>query len=568
MKSLKAFFCAIVLLAMIHPANANEPRKVSSGIDKVTVFLQGAQVVRSGKVNVPAGTTDLIFEGVSPNLNTNSLQAGGQGNFVIMSVRYHTQYTPPGTKKSDAVPETLKRKIELTQDSLQSLDMEIELVNYTLQAWTTEKNMLERNKLITGEGKTDSLTLFMQAMEYYRKKIHEINQKIVEVKTQQRGLARKKADINVRLNDLLRYKGQLEQENITQASYSYQVIVTVSAKAATSGTVAINYLVNNASWVPMYELRADNSSSPVNLHYRASITQSTGEDWNNVKLVLSTQNPNRQHAKPVLRPWILRYFVPQQTLTQATNFAMVVTDGVRVAAEDESVSKSQSARGARPMPPAQSMADYTSQSVNFSNVEFETELPYTIPADGKAHQVTLMEEKIDAGFKHYIVPKAETEAFLMARLTGWESLNLLPGNANIYFQNTIIGATHIDPNSLNDTLNISMGRDPGLTVTRKKLKDRETTKMLSNNFEKEIVIEITVRNKKNESVDVHVEDQVPVSGETEVKVRYTKESVSGAEINEQTGSLTWNFKLAPRETKTITLTYVIIYPKDKDLKLN
>jgi uncharacterized protein (TIGR02231 family) len=568
MKSLKAFFCAIVLLAMIHPANANEPRKVSSGIDKVTVFLQGAQVVRSGKVNVPAGTTDLIFEGVSPNLNTNSLQAGGQGNFVIMSVRYHTQYTPPGTKKSDAVPETLKRKIELTQDSLQNLDMEIELVNYTLQAWTTEKNMLERNKLITGEGKTDSLTLFMQAMEYYRKKIHEINQKIVEVKTQQRGLARKKADINVRLNDLLRYKGQLEQENITQASYSYQVIVTVSAKAATSGTVAINYLVNNASWVPMYELRADNSSSPVNLHYRASITQSTGEDWNNVKLVLSTQNPNRQHAKPLLRPWILRYFVPQQTLTQATNFAMVVTDGVRVAAEDESASKSQSARGARPMPPAQSMADYTSQSVNFSNVEFETELPYTIPADGKAHQVTLMEEKIDAGYKHYIVPKAETEAFLMARLTGWESLNLLPGNANIYFQNTIIGATHIDPNSLNDTLNISMGRDPGLTVTRKKLKDRETTKMLSNNFEKEIVIEITVRNKKNESVDVQVEDQIPVSGEPDVKVRYSKESVSGAEINEQTGSLTWNFKLAPRETKKITLTYVIVYPKDKDLKLN
>jgi hypothetical protein len=69
-------------------------------------------------------------------------------------------------------------------------------------------------------------------------------------------------------------------------------------------------------------------------------------------------------------------------------------------------------------------------------------------------------------------------------------------------------------------------------------------------------------------VDVQVEDQIPVSGEPDVKVRYSKESVSGAEINEQTGSLTWNFKLAPRETKKITLTYVIVYPKDKDLKLN
>lgn len=568
MKLLKVLICTIAILALFDQAYANEPRKVNSGIEKVTVFLQGAQVVRSGKVNVPAGTTDLIFEGVSPNLNTNSLQAGGQGSFVIMSVRYHTEYTPPGTRKENAVPASLIRRIELTQDSLQNLDMEIELVNYTLQAWTTEKNMLERNKLITGEGKTDSLTLFMQAMEYYRKKIHEINQKIVEVKTQQRGLARTKADISVRLNELLRYKGQLEQENITQASYSYQVIVTVSAKAATSGTVTVNYLVNNASWIPMYELRADNSTSPVHLHYRATITQSTGEDWNNVKLVLSTQNPNRQHAKPVLRPWILRYFVPQQQLTQISNFAMVVTDGVRMESDKESMVKTQSARGSRQSAPAQSMADYTTQSVNFSSIEFETELPYSIPSDGKAHQVTLMEEKIDAGFKHYIIPKVETEAFLMARLTGWESLNLLPGNANVYFQNTIIGSTHIDPNSLNDTLNISMGRDQGLTVTRKKLKDRETTKVLSNNIEKEIVIEITVRNKKNEAVNVQVEDQVPVSGEPDVKVQYSKETVSGAEINEQTGSLTWDFKLAPRETKVITLTYVIVYPKDKNLKLN
>jgi uncharacterized protein (TIGR02231 family) len=567
MKSITAFFCALAMFALINRAAANEPQKVKSGIDKVTVFLQGAQVVRSGKATVPAGTSDLIFEGVSPNLNTNSLQAGGQGNFVIMSVRYHTEYTPPGVKKENAVPASLIRKIELTQDSLQLMDMEIELVNYTLQAWTTEKNMLERNKLITGEGKTDSLTLFIQAMEYYRKKIHEINQKIVDVKTQQRQLARRKSEINLRLNELLRYKGNLEQDNLTLASYSYQVIVTVSAKAATSGTISINYLVNNASWVPMYDLRADNSSSPVNLHYRASITQNTGENWNNVKLVLSTQNPNRQHAKPILRPWILRYFVPQNYQVQtSSNLAMPLSE-VRMVSDAETVS-AKATRGDRPPAPAQSMAEYTTQSVNFSNVEFETEIPYTIPADGKAHQVTLMEEKIDAGFKHYIVPKVETEAFLMARLTGWESLNLLPGNANIYFQNTIIGATHIDPNSINDTLNISMGRDPGLTVTRKKLKDRETTKVLSNNYEQEIVIEITVRNKKNEAVDVQVEDQVPVSGETDVKVRYTKESVSGAEVNEQTGSLTWNFKLAPKETKKITLTYVIVYPKDKDLKLN
>jgi uncharacterized protein (TIGR02231 family) len=564
MKKLKLLLMLVTCTGMVLGASANEPKKVNSKIDKVTVFLQGAQIVRSAAVSLPTGTTDVIFEGVSPNLNTGSLQAGGRGNFVVMGVRYNTEYTPPGTKKENAVPATLTRKIELTRDTLTLLDFETETLNYRLQAWTTEKNMLERNKLITGEGKTDSLALFIQAMEYYRKKIHEINEKLVEVKMEQKELSRKKGEITARLNELLNYKNQLERENVTQASYSYQVVVTVSAKTATSGTLTINYLVGNASWTPFYELRAENSSQPVNMHYKAYISQNTGEDWKDVKLILSTMNPQRQHTKPTLTPWVLRYFQPQAQYGYLSNTAMPVSQGVVVTdsykdaeSTDEKISKSK----------APSMAAYTVQSVNFSNVEFDIELPYNIPSDGKSHQVTVMEEPIDAQYKHYIVPKMEQEVYLMARLTGWEKLNLLAGSANIYFQNTIIGSTQINPNTINDTLNIALGKDPGISVTRKKLKDKESTKVLSNNIEKEIVIEITVRNKRDEKVEIQIEDQVPVSAEQDVKVRFSKETLAGAELNESTGALTWNIKLNPKESKTFVFSYIISYPKDKNLQL-
>jgi uncharacterized protein (TIGR02231 family) len=565
MKTMKIMLMVMAIAGLTLDASANEPKKVNSKIDRVTVFLQGAQVVRSAPVSLQPGTTDIIFEGVSPNLNTGSLQAGGRGSFVVMGVRYNTEYTPPGTKRENAVPASLLKKIEMTQDSLSQMDFETETLNYRLQAWNTEKNMLERNKLITGEGKTDSLALFIQAMEYYRKKIHEINEKIVQTKMEQRALNRRRSEITVRLNELLNYKGQLEQENVTQASYSYQVIVTVSAKAATSGSITINYLVNNASWSPFYELRAENSSQPVSMHYKAYISQNTGEDWKDVKLTLSTMSPQRQHTKPTLAPWIIKYIQPQANYGYVrSNAAIPLSQGAVVT---DSYKEAESVSTKAMKAPAQSLSVYTQQSINFSNVEFDIELPYSIPADGKSVQVTVMEEKIDAQFKHYTVPKIEQEAFLMGRLTGWEKLNLLPGNANIYFLNTIIGSTQINPNTINDTLNVPLGRDPGVSVTRKKLKDKESTKVLSNTIEKEIVIEISIRNKKDEKVEIRIEDQLPVSGEQDVKIKYSAQTLSGAEVNEQTGELNWNIKLNPRETKTFVFSYIISYPKDKNLQI-
>ena len=567
-------FLLLVSISLVATATANEPKKVQSKIEKVTVFLQGAQIVRTAPVSLSPGTTDIIFEGVSPNLNTGSLQAGGKGSFVILSVRYNTEYTPPGVKKENAVPESLLRKIELSQDSLAIIDFEIEGLNYKLNAWTAEKNMLERNKLLTGEGKTDSLALFMQAMEFYRKKIHEINAQILEIKIEQKNINRRRTELAARINELVNYKYRLEQENVTQAAYSYQVIVTVNAEAATSGSISINYLVNSASWSPSYELRAENSSSPVSLMYKASITQNTGEDWKDVKLVLSTLNPQRSQAKPNLNPWVLRYFQPMNYATGAvSNLAIsqlqsvvVVSDNVREnAGADEGLALEKKMKA--PVPAAQSASSYTVQNVNFSNVEFDIDLPYTINADGKPQQVTIMEEAIPAIYKHYVVPKMEQEAYLIARLTGWEKLNLLPGMANVYFQNTIIGGTQINPNVIVDTLNISLGRDQGLSITRKKTKDREINRTLSNNIEREVIIEITVRNKRDENVEIQVEDQIPVSGvPDEIKVKWSKETLGGAELNEQTGALTWDLKLAPRESKTLTFSYIISHPKDKVLQ--
>ena len=201
-----------------------------------------------------------------------------------------------------------------------------------------------------------------------------------------------------------------------------------------------------------------------------------------------------------------------------------------------------------------------------ANVEFNIDLKYTIPSDGKAHQVAIMEEEVASTYEHYVVPKVSQEAYLTALVSGWEDLNLLAGNANIYFMNTYVGATYIDPNTIEDTLNLTLGRDKSIAVSREKVKDELDTKIIGQNKEKTISIKITIRNKKNEAVKITVEDQIPVSGEEDIKVDFDENKFDGSLYDKDTGKLEWEVELKARETKTIEFTYKIKYPKNKKIQ--
>lgn len=554
----KVVFTLSLIMVFAIYAGAEEITKVKSQISDVTVFLQGAQITRTAKVNVSAGISEFVFEGVSPYLNTTSIKAGGEGNFIIMGVKYNTAYVQPGAKKENPVPQSIINKLRRIQDSLTDLGFEIERLTYKQSAWTKEKNMLENNKLMNGQGKSDSLPLFMDAMDFYRKKIHEINDALLDLRKAMYNASNLKTKLQLRYNELNQYKQRLESENQIPAKHLYQIIVTVSSKYVTSGSIFVNYYVNNASWSPSYDLRADNTSDPVQLNYKAHILQNTGEDWDNVKLTLSTMNPNRSNDKPVLSTWYLRFYSPGVAVISTSRTSNFLLD-----VEEESKSESISKDGYNAGAVAKQPLDYMQQITNMANVEFRIDLNYNIPSDGKSHQVNVMEKDIPSTYRHYVVPKVDREAYLTARLTGWESLNLLPGQANIYFQNTFVGTATIDPNTIEDTLDISLGRDQGIAVDRKKLKDKEITKIIGQNKEKTITIEVTVRNKKSIPTEVTIQDQIPVSGDSEIKVFFDEQSLEGAIYNSNTGMLTWHEQLAPQETKKVVFTYVIRYPKEK-----
>ena len=210
--------------------------------------------------------------------------------------------------------------------------------------------------------------------------------------------------------------------------------------------------------------------------------------------------------------------------------------------------------------------DYISVADRELDVTFNIDLPYDVPTNDKAQTATLKEYEVRAIYKYYAVPKLDKDAFLLAEVADWESLNLLPGEANIIFEGTYIGKSFIDPSSTMDTINLTMGRDKRVVVKREKLKDFSKVKFLGTNKKQIFTYEITVKNNKKDAINMLLKDQYPVSQNKEVEVELLESN--DAAVNDETGVLTWKLKLAPGEVKKIRISYSVKYPKDKMLNLN
>ena len=202
-------------------------------------------------------------------------------------------------------------------------------------------------------------------------------------------------------------------------------------------------------------------------------------------------------------------------------------------------------------------------SQNALNASFDIMTPYTIPSDGQEYQVEIQKYNLQAEYNYVAIPKLDADAFLTAKITGWEDLSLSPGGANIYFDGAYVGESYLNPAESNDTLEISLGRDKRIVIKREKLKDLSGNKLFGGNKERSLSYDFTVKNGKKEAISLILLDQVPVSMQKEIEVK--TEELSGAEYNTETGEIKWKIQLPAGETAKKRLTFKVKYPKDKQI---
>ena len=415
------------------------------------------------------------------------------------------------------------------------------------------------NRLIKGDTKRDSLALLKDALDYLRNRLNNINGELLKIKRDEHKTQFTKQRLEQSLADLNEENQRSGEENPEQKKGSInQVIVTVSSLFAGTTSIDINYFVSNAGWTPSYDLRATSANTNLKLDEKASVYQSSGIDWNDATLTLSTGNPNQGNTKPELNTNYLNYYVPYSysySGTTAPAMSIQSFDAAKGETKEDEADKKYTA--------AKTSADYTVVVENPMRVEYEIKLKYSIPSDSKTHTVLIQTKEVASNFVYSAIPKLDANAFLLAKVTDCESMNLIPGAARIYFDGAYIGETSINPNETDDTLQLNMGRDKGIVMERKKLKNKSKEKTFNNDRVLTYTYEITVRNTKSSSINMEIADQIPVSQNDEIKIVLAESS--HANLEELTGKLTWNVNLKPKEVRKISFTYEVKYPKNKQL---
>ncbi len=549
-------YVLLILLSFDFSTLAQSPKTYTPKLQKVTVYLQGAHLYYNENVTLQAGNNELIFENISPYINVASLQAASKGA-VVMEVKHQIKYKEKAiaTRKYD-------KEIENVLDSLEDIAYAMKDIDNKVYVLETEKSMLMNNRIIKGQQLRDSLPTLRDGMAFLKEKLNSIYEQSLKLERMKAKLQKQKNKLDTRYSSLLLLQSGQEVFNRTAAQQVNQVVVTLFCDAATTTQVNFNYFVQNASWVPVYDLQATSSTNNFNLKYFANVTQSTGVEWTSVPLTLSTSNPTETNVKPELSPWYLSFmeYLRNDRISKTLSNARVPMQ-----MESLSIKKKSNSDGYDDVEEDQKyVQNYVQITESIIRTEYEIKLNYTIAADGKMHKVLINQKEVPMIMEFAAVPKVCTDAFLMAKVTGWEDMNILPGNARLYFDGGYVGEMYLDASTTSDTLNVNLGRDKTIAITRKKIKEDVKEKIFADDKVETRTIEIVVRNTKNVPVEIVLEDQIPIAtGTNEIRVDLFESD--GATLDVATGKLTWKVKLKVKDTKKITFTYQIRYPKGKTI---
>ncbi len=195
--------------------------------------------------------------------------------------------------------------------------------------------------------------------------------------------------------------------------------------------------------------------------------------------------------------------------------------------------------------------------------EFEIKQPLTILSDGKTTTTEIGRYQLPATYQYKGIPRADKDAFLVADATDWQQLSLLEGEANVYFENSFVGKSILDPTQPSDTLHFSLGRDNGIRIQRTKVSEKSVRRLLASSQEQNMTWRILVKNTRKETVNLLLQDQIPVSRNSDISV--TTEELSGGTLNKEQGIVSWQLQLQPGEQRELILQYKVKYPKSRKL---
>jgi hypothetical protein len=571
----KTFFLCLLLSSLCQSLWA-DPITVTGKLARVTVYRRGAKLSGTAAATTTADAQEIVISGLTTRARAASLRVTLRNPAIqLLTATYRIGYLPE--LANQARVKVLRDSVRLLDEQTRALQDRVDV--YRLEEKTTIT--LAENK--TGGDRGATIEEITKVGEFYQKRLNEIKIAVKKIQKEQAALNA----IYTKTNTLLQYLKPKQEKAVGE------IVLTIKNGAAASSDIDFSLMTDEAFWLPMYDIRANDQKAAMQITSRATLYQATGQDWKNVKIRLSSGNPNANNDLPKLTSRSLDiYKIPTVAMLKdtdgdgvpdmmdkepytapgypvdpngiATRLVTSIDNSIAYNNEtrdevDEaqlSLWRGQDAlRTYMPSPPP--LGD------NTMSQEVELEGEQDVPSNGLSHIFVLKQFPVAAFYTYYSVPSVETATFLVAKIPSFSQYNLTEGNANLFVGETYIGNSILRPNNVVDTLELSFGRDERVSISRKKLLDFEENRVFSSVKREKAGYEIIIRNQKTEAIDLNILDNIPVAKNKDVEIE--KEDISGATYDSTDGKLTWNITLKAGETRKLRVTYTIKYPKANGL---
>ena len=534
-------FIAINLCSSIIFASKNEMASISN-IKNVIVFNKGVNVQRYGSVTLKEGDNTIYIQELSPYLANESIQFLMKSNKVIInSVSKEMNYL--------GIPNHLSNDVKLLNDSLLKTKENLRLANVTMEVYNQEKDLLNENKSVLKLSKEFIIDDLMDLTDFFRERMLDVESKISNIN-------KEIAKINKTIQNIERQINALNSKAKNQYS---NVVIQVTSEVNKNIDYELSYNINNrAGWKPCYDIRVDKIHDSVNITYKAEMYQNTNEEWEDIKISLSTGNLNQSNNAPSFNPNYLyanNYYKsrvissPSPRYDKYEGTAATANVDVGMAMEDDIMEVSSSS------------ADFTTVDFSGTQIQYDIGLPYSITSSNKSLFIEIQKINLFATYDYYSYPKMDKDVFLMCHLSSIAQQNFLSGEAQLFFEGKSVGKTYLDPLSTKKTIDLSLSRDLSIIAQRKPIKKLSIETKIGDKVKQERTFEVSLKNNKQERVKVKLVDQIPVSNDKSINVELMESSE--AKLTKNNGKLTWIIELEPNTSVTKSFSYVIKYPEDK-----
>jgi uncharacterized protein (TIGR02231 family) len=531
-------------------------QKMSSRISEVIVYQDRALVTRSAEVQLSKGSHVLRFSDLPQEIVANSIQVDGQGPANLKDVRFTVTYD---TQIGDDKIQVLVQKLELARDDLQvlkdqwaRLEAELDFVNKIAERVTAGGEK--------GQAAVLDPDKWIKLTQFYRQRLEALQAEKRSTEIAMRGQDR----------EVDKLEREIASLNAQQHRSNKHIEVEVEMSTAASLTLNVAYVVIGPSWYPHYDLRVNTEAGTMAIAYYARVKQSTGEDWQNTAVKLSTAQVHIGGQQPQLQPWRIstRQVRPfNGTISSEADDKQTMRRGKKMAQMMLMEEASYYAAGEEPV--AAMAIPEAAVASKSTSVEFIVAGKNTIISDNQPYQLTIMNTEMASHFQYSTVPKLSAYAYLKARVKNTSGYPLLAGESNVFLDNHFVANAALASVAPGEEFWTFLGVDEGIKVEHKFInKFREDTGIFSKTEKTTLEYLIKITNNKSKAIELLVWDQIPFSSDEDIRIKlinpaYDKDTPQ-LKMNEDR-FLEWYFEMQPQEKIEIPLKFSIESPKEKEL---